>query len=356
MCGWQKTCPERARMSSSPKARLVERALTLLVDCESATPESAASARTAFEQWRTTSPEHERAADEAQKLWRELTGLTEGLKAHFDQVPPSSRTKAAGRHVRQRRTLLLSLASLAGTGLLTAGGLRWYQQQAVFTAAYRTRAGKTLQARLPDGRADEAGSQLDMAPLSTLDVALYRQRREVHLGGGEVRFDVARDPGRPLVVMTRQARIEVLGTVFTVRDRGGPLTVGVEHGHVRVQLHRYVGEVRERVGPAIDLRDGELLEIAHGRAMPARQSDTTAMSAWRDGWLVFENVRLDDALDTINAYRFQPIFSRDPRVLALRLSGRFRSDKSAELMRVLPTILPVESVPHQDGRMELRLR
>lgn len=341
-------------MARSSKERLVEHALALIVDCESTAPESAAPARTAFEQWRSTSPEHARAAEEAQRLWRELTGLTDGLKAHFDPPSPSGAT-ATRRHTRQRRTLLLSLASLAGTGLLAAAGVRWYRQP-LFTAAYRTRTIQTLQVSLPDGRAGEAGSQLDMAPLSALEVEVYRQRREVRMSGGEVRFDVARDPDRPLVVMTRQARIDVLGTVFTVRDRGGPLTVGVERGHVRVQLHRYNGEVREIVGPAIDLRDGQLLEIAHGRARPPRQADIAAMSAWRDGWLVFENARLDDALESINAYRPQPILSRDPRVLALRLSGRFRSEKSAELMRVLPTILPVESHSHLDGKVELTLR
>ncbi len=87
-----------------------------------------------------------------------------------------------------------------------------------------------------------------------------------------------------------------------------------------------------------------------------RATDTAALSAWRDGWLVFENARLEDALPSVNAYRTRPISTGDRRVASLRLSGRFRARDSAGLLAVLPTILPVYAMTRGDGSVELQAR
>lgn len=357
MAGWPRMRPERVSMARPPSPKLVERALALIVECESAPAALVPDALAALQQWCGTSPEHAAAAQEAQRLWGQLAGMTDGLKAHFTEQRAEPRAKAdasAGRQSRQRRHLLLSAAALLGTGGLAAGGLRWYWLQPVFTATYVTPTAQTRRLVLPDGHGRD-GSQLDMAPRSALDVALFRERREVRMGGGEVRFDVAHDPLRPFTILTRQVRIEVVGTVFTVRDRGGPISVGVERGHVRVQVFTKQGPDRVVLEAPIDLLAGQSLGIEQGHAT-VRSTDTTAMSAWREGWLVFNNARLGDALESVNAYRRQPILSRDPRVAAMRLSGRFQADDATELLAVLPTILPLAVHPRADGSVELTPR
>jgi len=215
-----------------------------------------------------------------------------------------------------------------------------------------------LKVTLADGGGNAAGSQLDIAPQSAVDVTLYRQRRIVDMSRGEVRFEVAHDTQRPFLVRTRAAVIEVVGTVFTVRDRGGPVTVGVEQGHVRVQVHARQGDgASSRNAPqAIDLRGGELVEVQDGHADAVRQADIRAMSAWREGWLVFDNTPLGEALAVVNSYRASPIVSASERIDALRLSGRFRANDSAALVAVLPTILPVTAVSRAGGGVELQPR
>ncbi len=196
---------------------------------------------------------------------------------------------------------------------------------------------------------------MELAPQSAIAVTLYRQRRSVSMARGEVRFDVAPDPDRPFEVITREARIEVVGTVFTVRDRGGPVTVGVEHGHVRV---RVLGrDAQDATGPAaatLDLLPGQIVDIRNGQAEPVRQADAATLSAWREGWLVFENTPLAEALATVNAYRTQPIEAADARVAALRLTGRFRANDSAGLLAVLPSILPLRVRPQAGGGVQLQ--
>ena len=108
--------------------------------------------------------------------------------------------------------------------------------------------------------------------------------------------------------------------------------------------------------PPIDLRDGEALTIRDGQAEAVRSIDPSAVAAWRDGWLVFDNVRLDEAVPAINAFRSAPIILADKRAAAQRLTGRFRAVESGELLNVLPTILPVHAQVRGDGAVILSTR
>jgi transmembrane sensor len=288
--------------------------------------------------------------------------MANDLRAHFNEpegglMAQAAAASASSAQRQQRRKMLFSVAALLGTGLVAGRGVQWYWQQPVFRSAYETRTARMLKVRLTDGLGGGAGSQLDLAPLSAIDVTLYRQRRFVDMARGEVRFEVAPNAQRPFEVRTRGATIEVVGTAFTVRDRGGPITVGVEHGHVRVRVAphphpRSPGTEAE----VIDLRKGELLEIQDGHAAPVRQTDTAALSAWRSGWLVFENTPLGDALAAVNSYRAQPIVTTNTRIDAMRLSGRFRTNDSEGLVAALPTILPLTAVHRPDGSVTLLTR
>lgn len=344
----------------APRERLVERALALIVAGEMAPGDAAGQARTALSQWRGKSAEHAAAAQEARQRWDALGGMANDLRAHFNEpegglMAQAAAASASSAQRQQRRKMLFSVAALLGTGLVAGRGVQWYWHQPVFRSAYETRTARMLKVRLTDGLGGGAGSQLDLAPLSAIDVTLYRQRRFVDMARGEVRFEVAPNAQRPFEVRTRGATIEVVGTAFTVRDRGGPITVGVEHGHVRVRVAprpRSPGTEAE----VIDLRKGELLEIQDGHAAPVRQTDTAALSAWRSGWLVFENTPLGDALAAVNSYRAQPIVTTNTRIDAMRLSGRFRTNDSEGLVAALPTILPLTAVHRPDGSVTLLTR
>ncbi|MCY1507693.1 FecR protein [compost metagenome] len=340
----------RAATAVVPRERLIERALALIVEDEIAPPSPAAnSARLALDQWRTRSPEHAAAVREARERWNALGGMADDLRAHFDEPVPAPAPRNPSR-----RKMLLSVAGLLGAGVVAGRGVQWYWQQPVFQATYRTPNARMLKVTLADAADASAGSRLDLAPQSAVDVTLYRRRRVIDMARGEVRFDVAPDADRPFVVRTREAIIEVVGTAFTVRDRGGPITVGVEHGHVRVQVLRQAGT--ERSGEVVDLRAGDMLEVRDGHADPVRQADTAALSAWRDGWLVFDNTPLGDALAAVNSYRNAPITGADARIDAMRLSGRFRTNDSAGLLDALPAILPLVAVARPDGSVSLQAR
>ncbi|XJC76687.1 FecR domain-containing protein [Delftia tsuruhatensis] len=301
-------------MASAPSERMVEHALTLIVQSEIAPDPVADQARLTLGEWRGKSARHDAAAREAHLRWNLLGGMSGGLREQFQETALLADRASRSTQAVRRRKLLLSFAGLLGTGTLAGRGAYWYWQQPIHTSAYATRNSQILKITLADGKLPLQASLVELAPQSAIAVTLYRQRRSVSMARGEVRFDVAPDPDRPFEVITREARIEVVGTVFTVRDRGGPVTVGVEHGHVRV---RVLGrDAQDATGPAaatLDLLPGQIVHIRNGQAEAVRQADAATLSAWREGWLVFENTPLAEALATVNAYRTQPIEAADAR-------------------------------------------
>jgi transmembrane sensor len=336
----------------SREEQLLEEALELIVQIDDKEPRKATHAAEALERWRAISPLHEAAAVEAARQWEALSGLGPQLREEFDEPARSPASRRVGR-----RNTLLSIAGLLCAPPLAVQAVRWYWQQPIVHATYDSRTAHQLKVSLADGA---PGSQLTLAPQSQIAVTLYRGRRMVSMLGGEVHFDIEPDSQRPFQVVTRQMLIEVTGTAFTVRDRGGPLSIGVEHGNVRVShlLAAANGSAEPAADPnfeSVDLQRGQELIVRNGKAEPVRQVDITAMSAWRDGWLIFDGVRLDEALPIINAYRARPIVINDARVNALQLVGRFRTSDSTGLIAALPTILPVKTEFRPDGLVELRL-
>lgn len=341
--------------NTTPSERLIERALTMVVQGEVAPDDMAAQAREKLAQWREKSAAHDAATQEAVARWKALGGMAPGLRGHFQEPAPLA---GQGAPALQGRRTLLSVAALLGVGALAGKGLHWHWQQPLFSASYRTRTAQLLKVALRDGPQGAQGSQLDLAPASAIEVHLLRQRRSVRLSGGAVRFDVAADAARPFEVLTREARIEVVGTVFTVRDRGGAVSVSVEHGKVRVQVLDRHGAApgAQALPPPVDLLPGQALDIRDGRMVGSPARDMETLSAWREGWLVFDNHSLAEALATINAYRDKPIATRDALVGALRLTGRFRANDSQGLVAALPAILPVAATVRPDGSIELGMR
>lgn len=338
-------------MTMPRSEKLVEHALTLIVQREGASPASAERATAALREWRSASPAHEAAASEAQQRWDALGGLAPDLRDCFAE-PDAATTAARGR---QRRNLVLSVAGLIGTGALAGKGFQWYWQQPLFAADFATATAQLRKVLLPDG---PSGSRLELSPQSRLAVRLYRQRREVDFAGGEARFEVAADAQRPFEVRTRDAVIRVIGTAFTIRDRGGPILIAVERGKVRVTVRPRPRDAvtTSSMDSEIELQAGEALTLRDGVPDPVRQVDAASLAAWREGWLVFDATPLGEALATINAYRQWPILSADPRVNALRLSGRFRANGSASLLDALPLTLPVIAQAHSDGTVTLHAR
>lgn len=319
---------------------LVEHALALIARADVGTEQAAQRALQKLARWRAESTVHESAYQEADRRWRLLGNMAPALRGQFSEPSAESSSKPASR---QRRALLSMGVAAVGAGAL---GWRFYfdDSQPRFAKHYRTGTGQLLQVAIPDG------SRIDLSAQTQLSVELYRRRRAVRLLGGEARFDVAHDQDRPFVVTTPSGTVEVVGTVFSVAERSGLMSVSVERGHVRVRPAS-AGEPL----PAVELRAGEALTLRDGMAGPVRQIDVLDAAAWRSGWLVFDNTRLDEALPAINAFLSKPL-ALDAGAAALRLTGRFRANDPSGFLTALPSVLPVAVSAGADGGLRISAR
>ena len=319
-------------MSTRPSRALIERALLLVGRTHKGSPDVAQAARDELAWWRDGTPAQVQAVAAAERLWDSTDAS--GLQG----TVPVPRSQAAAQEGRRRA---LGMLGVGGVIAALAGGSRFYWLQPLEQLALSTGRAQQLDRTLSDR------SELSLAARTSCTVAIYRNRREVQLAAGEVRFNVTHDPDRPFMVMTEWGQVRVLGTTFTVSAREGHMRVAVANGRVGVWPRSDADTSAGSSGvlsdpPPIVLQAGEAIDAdAQGLGM-RRTLPPDDVGAWRQGWLVFDNTPLVEALARWNDYVPQPFRLRDqPRLRDLRVSGSFPLRDPQAFLQGLPDMLPV---------------
>jgi transmembrane sensor len=248
---------------------------------------------------------------------------------------------------RQSRRRVIGTLGVAGFAVLAGAGGRWYWQRPVYEAAPHTGNAQTLAHAPPDG------SLIDLAANTALQVTLYRDRRTVRLARGEARFAVAPDAERPFTVATEWGHVRVLGTVFTVSVRDGRMRLAVAEGQVAVWAHGQAGTA----APATVLGAGEAIEV-DTRGLGTRSTvDVSEVADWKQGWLVFRNTPLTEAVARWNDYLRQPLRLTDDSALReMRVTGHYKLRDPQAFVNGLAVMLPVRTTRVADGATEIARR
>lgn len=276
-----------------------------------------------LQRWRQSDSEHERA-------WQRMVALPGMLKtrAQVLEDPVARSALQRTRYVSGDRRL--ALKALLGVSLLGAGIWRGKDSQWVQggLADLSTATGERRQHTLTDG------TRLWLNTNSAVDVRFDAQERRIVLRYGEVDILTGSDPAqRPMVVQTQDALLRPLGTRFTVRhdDAGSGTLLSVSSGRVAASVP---GGAQEQVVEA-----GSQAYIGRGgisRNQPADPSTT----AWVDGFIVAERMRLGDFIAQLSRYR-SGILRCDPDVADLRITGSYPLDDSERILSLLQDSLPV---------------
>ncbi len=321
----------------APRA-LVERALLLVGRIHRGDARAAETAQADLARWRAASPAHAEAAATAQLIWNATSA--DGLRDQLP-LPPSA---AQVQRTRRRITGALGVAGLA---VLSGLGARWVWRQPQYELALHTGRAQTLARALPDGGA------IDLAAHTAVQITYYRDRRHVQLTQGEARFEVAADADRPFTVETPWGRVRVLGTVFTVAARDGRMQVAVAQGRVAV----WPGAAAEGSAAPITLQAGQAIQADAQGLGPLAAVDVGDVAPWRQGWLVFRNTPLPEAVARWNDYLAQPLQLADAaRLQHLNLTGSYPLRNPQAFIDSLPTMLPVRVTPVAGGGAEIRPR
>lgn len=320
-------------MSEPLSARKVQQALTYLAKLNSDDPSRVEQAREQLARWRNQSREHESAWLEAERRWQMIHRLTPQLRGTVQSHPVNL----------SRRRLLRQ-----GTGLLAvigaSGWLSWlWRETAPYEQSLLTEHAEPARpVTLPDG------SQLLLAAESNVQVTFSHAQREVMLLHGNVYFDVAHEMLRRFVINTRLGQVTVLGTAFSVSDRGGCIQVAVARG--RVQVQGLSGEAKILTAGqhvSINMRGEVTAFNPHRQVSPDIEN-------WRNGWWSYTDAPLSEVLAEYNAYAIRPV-EISSEAASLRLTGSFPSDRPDMLLHALPRILPVQLVS-KAGETYVQLR
>lgn len=277
--------------------------------------------RQAFAHWHDTQPQNAQA-------WRQVQAVEQA----FAGVPPANRRlahdtldKASAKSVGRRHAL-----RVLGLGLFTAGvGVLAHRTWQLHEQAHHlSGVGERRRLALSDG------TELHLNTATEVRQVYTPWRRALILKAGEILVDTGGDAAslwgaRRFWVETPTARLEALGTRFSVRHDAGGLRLHVVQG--RVAMH--TGRVYHVAEP------GESLVLKPGATVPVRWRDPGFdTTAWADGVLVARQMRLDALVAELARYRVAPLHC-DAAVAGLRVSGVFQLEGADPVGRALSVLL-----------------
>lgn len=234
--------------------------------------------------------------------------------------------------------IVAPLSLSVGNGADVLGGLPTFAG-AREESLHRTGAGERLTLTLTDG------SKAILNANSRLRVSYTPAERQLDVDGGQVFFEVAKDPDRPFTVRAGDRSVTAHGTAFDVRMWGGAVQVALLEGIVTVAR-------RGATGAPIRLKPNEVL-TGSGATSRVRAADVERLTSWREGFVMFEDETVGEAVAEINRYTARPILLADEEVARLRISGAFRVGETASFIEAMEMGFGVRVVERKPDRVVL---
>jgi ferric-dicitrate binding protein FerR (iron transport regulator) len=175
--------------------------------------------------------------------------------------------------------------------------------------------------KLPDGSSVilNKGSRLDYPD------TFNGSKREVSLSG-EGYFDIKRNPLKPFIVHTGSISTTVLGTAFNIEayHNENKIVVTVTRGKVEVSNSRKTFGI---IYPNQQLSVNTENDIAS-----QSQVDAQSVVAWKERFLIFDGIALEDAVAVIGYKYHVTITISNEKLKKCRISATFLNNESLEQM------------------------
>jgi transmembrane sensor len=223
----------------------------------------------------------------------------------------------------RRRTVaafgVVALVSVIGVGGWKSGWMA--AGPAPVIAHYETPRGQQRDIKLADG------STVHLDGATSVDVTLDRRQRLVVLDRGEAYFDVAHEKDRPFVVHAAASEMRVLGTAFNVDIGRGDVKLAVYRGRVR-----FGGAAPD--AQSVEVAAGWRSRFSGGMARAPKPFDASQEDCRQD-WVDTDDMQLTDLVDALNRRGGPHVMDPPPGLGGIALSGRFKLDKSRQLLEAI---------------------
>ncbi len=241
------------------------------------------------------------------------------LPANVTRFPIQKRNRSAwlGRIVAVAAVLMAALVVVNRTDIFNPPAM---------AVQYATNIGEQRDVVLSDG------THLTLNTNTRLSVTMDKKSRQVRLESGEAFFKIAKDEKRPFRVLAMGTTITDIGTSFDVYAADKGLKIAVAEGIVEMTTPEQT--VRLTQGMAAFRKRGS----DHVRT---DKVDTEAISTWRDGILVVEDMPLSVLVPELNRYFKNPIVITDEKTARLTFSGALNIKDESNMLDSLQALLPI---------------
>lgn len=278
----------------------------------------------AFNQWLRADSSHQLAYIETEKFWASLSIL--------EQQPdstgkPVANLRPAVQDIPQRSRSFIPTAIAACFALFVIGFVV-LTNLLVPGSRYVTAVGEQTDIVLQDG------TRMQLNTGTAVRTDLNEQRRLIYLEHGEVFFQVAKDSERPFIVKTSAGLVRVLGTQFNVLNKkDNSSIVTVLEGRVGLTADAQIAQAAEPAFvPGLTLIANQQAVMASHRIVEPVSVDAKAITAWRDGTLIYNGEPITKVLEDISRYFDGEIRLGEPDLVATEVVAIFQlQDKEATI-------------------------
>lgn len=284
-----------------------------------------------FQDWLSKNPAHARAFADVSQLWGELDAIKSLLA-----IPVTPKQQSAINKTSWIQTLFRPGIVRWSTALAICCMLFWLSPFGLlFRADFHTSIGEMRTLQLSDGSTVMLNSD------SALAVSMAPNARQISLLKGEALFRVSPDKSRPFSVHAGDGSVTALGTAFNIRLRDGSTEVTVTEHSVAVNLDKGFQTTR--------LEEGQSLSYDQRHGISAAQTaDTSAITAWQRGKLVFQDKPLGEVIAELNRYHRGHLMISDNRIAERRVNGVFHINDPLAVISALQNALQIKSTHISD--------
>lgn len=240
-------------------------------------------------------------------------------------------TLAQGKQISLSDSTFTQLQDPSGTHINIQGSQVTYLNQGndTTTTRYntlRTPRGGEYMLTLADGTKVWLNAESTMR----YPVKFNAKKRIVYIEG-EAFFEVQKDSSHPFVVVSNNTEVTVLGTSFNFRayPEEKNISTTLVSGAVKMENKSYQ--------KTVILSPGEqgFLNIAEG-TLTKQKVDTYLYSAWKDGRIVFRDIRLEDLFNTLARWYDLQVFYLNPEVKDIRFTGDIdKTDRFEDILSIM---------------------
>lgn len=288
--------------------------------------EATADDAKALAAWCTQSEAHAVALAEARRVWSDIGPAGHFLRRHSNVTAVSLDQLAKRRHLLGRRAFLGGglAAAAAGSYAVVHPPFDLWPSFSELSADYRTATGEQRRIELDADVSVQLNTQSSIA----IQVAAANTDR-IQLIAGEASFVTSAHAQRSLMVLAAD------GVTIGSRARFDVRHMNVA-GRASVCVTCLDGQVRiEKNADATTLMSGQQIRYdaaGFGRAVAI---DSSIVSAWQRGIIVFRAAPLTEVIEEINRYRPGRIILVNRDLSQKPVSGRFRVDQMNEILNRL---------------------